>query len=317
MEEVRGPLLEMFTDDPVNWVKWAVVFTVLVIGYILAFKIYSKIEYHLSVQKKADQAREKGHVIENAKLIKARKKGTYQERKEKNKTTYSASYRYTLDGKEKEYHAYFANNYPPETIDLYYKNSPRKLFSVEEYYWQAPIGVLYLALFFMPFVLAALTGLAIGVPGFGYESSSGYEEEAETGAWNTGEIIKGPHQVKITGPEVGHPDSECDWGTYYCDDEKELDLVIQLNFVNPPLYADSMEETVLWGHTVIYKAEKIPNRAREDREQEICHAYLELDSHSYLQIDIFGISEVYTSVHKFLEDEEFQNSFTLECEKMF
>ena len=78
-----------------------------------------------------------------------------------------------------------------------------------------------------------------------------------------------------------------------------------------------MEETVLWGHNVIYKAEKIPNRAREDREQEICHAYLELDSHSYLQIDIFGISEVYTPVHKFLEDEEFQNSFTLECEKMF
>ena len=100
MEEVRGPLLEMFTDDPVNWVKWAVVFTVLVVGYVLAFKIYSKIEYHLSVQKKADLARAKGHVIENAELINVRKKGTYQERKEKHKTNYSATYRYTLDGKE-------------------------------------------------------------------------------------------------------------------------------------------------------------------------------------------------------------------------
>ncbi len=319
MEDVRGPLLEMFTDDPVNWVKWAVVFTVLVVGYVLAFKIYSKIEYHLSVQKKADLARAKGHVIENAKRIKVRKKGTYQERKEKNKTTYSATYRYTLDGKEKEYRAYFSNNYPPETIDLYYKNSPRKLFSVEEYYWQAPVGVLYLALFFMPFVLAALIGMAIGVPGFIQASGSGQAEveEAETCAWNMGEIISGPHRVKITGPEVGHPDSECDWGTWYRDDEEELDLVIQLNFVNPPLYADSMEEAVLWGHNVIYKTEKIPNRVREDREQEICHAYLELDSHMYLQIDIFGNGEVYTPAYNFLEDEKFQNSFTLEHTKMF
>lgn len=66
------------------------------------------------------------------------------------------------------------------------------------------------------------------------------------------------------------------------------------------------------GHVI-----EIPNRVREDREQEICHAYLELDSHMYLQIDIFGNGEVYTPAYNFLEDEKFQNSFTLEHTKMF
>ena len=115
MEELRDPLIEMFTDDPVNWAKWAVVFTVLVGFFILSFKIYSKIEYHLSIQKKADQARAKGHVIKNAKRIAIRKKGTYQERKKDNKRTYGATYKYTLDGKEKTYRAYFSNNYPLST----------------------------------------------------------------------------------------------------------------------------------------------------------------------------------------------------------
>ncbi len=78
MEGVRGPLLEMFTDDPVNWVKWAVVFTVLIGFFILSFKIYGKIEYHLSIQKKADQARAKGYVIENAKRIAVRKRAVSQ-----------------------------------------------------------------------------------------------------------------------------------------------------------------------------------------------------------------------------------------------
>jgi len=315
MEDVRGPLLEMFTDDPVNWVKWAVVFTVLVVGYVLAFKIYSKIEYHLSVQKKADLARAKGHVIENAELINVRKKGTYQERKEKHKTNYSATYRYTLDGKEKEYHAYFANNYPPKTINLYYKNSPRKLFSVEEYYWQAPVGVLYLALFFMPFVLAALIGMAIGVPGFTQSAGIGQEEE-----WKTGEFVYGPYQVKITAPEAGNRDPLFAWITSYHDEEEELDLEIQFKFVYPPRNYESgkePEETVLWGHKVLYETIIIPNLVREDREQELCRAYLVLEENQYLQIDIFGTDEVYTPVYKILEDEKFQSSFTLEYTKMF
>lgn len=312
MENLKEPLLEMFTDDPVNWVKWAVVFTVLIGFFILSFKIYGKIEYHLSIRKKADQARAKGHVIENAKRIAVRKKGTYQERKESNKTTYGATYQYTLDGKEKVYRAYFSNNYPPETIDLYYKNSPRKLFSVEEYYWQPHIGILYLALIFMPFVLAGFTGMALDIPFATSSNDNGSTEVADTGAWNTGTIISGPYRVTVTCPEVGHPDPECDWGTWYRDDEEELDLVIQFNFVNPPMNSESMEETVLWGHDVIYETKEIPSRAREDREQELCRAYLELGPDKYLQIDIFGINEVHTPAYKFLEDENFQSSFSLE-----
>lgn len=318
MEDVKGPLLEMFTDDPVNWVKWAVVFTVLVVGYILAFKIYSKIEYHLSIQKKADLARAKGHVIENAKRIKVRKKGTYQERKEKNKTTYSATYRYTLDGKEKEYHTYFANNYPPETIDLYYKNSPRKLFSVEEYYWQPHIGILYLAIFFMPFVLAALTAVALDIPSFSLEPDKGSAEVMDTGAWNEGTMTYDGYTITFSCPEVGHPDPESEWRTYYQDPREELDLDIKINYTDaiPPRGDNWEQEAQLWGHDIIYQEWTTQNRVWPDREQDLFVGFLELGPDHYLQIEIMGVTEVNTPPYMFLENEDFQNSFRLEYKKI-
>ena len=61
----------------------------------------------------------------------------------------------------------------------------------------------------------------------------------------------------------------------------------------------------------------IPNQVREDREQELCRAYIVIEENQYLQIDIFGTGEVYTPVKKILDDEKFQNSFSLEYTKMF
>ncbi len=319
MEGLREPLLEMFTDDPVNWVKWAVVFTVLIGFFILSFKIYGKIEYHLSIQKKADQARAKGHVIENAKRIAVRKKGTYKERKERNKTTYGATYQYTLDGKEKVYRAYFSNNYPPESIDLYYKKSTRKLFSVEEYYWQPHIGILYLALIFMPFVLAAFTGMALDIPGFTDKLDTGSAEVMDTGAWNTGTIINGPYRITFTCPEVGHPDPESEWRTYYEDPSEELDLDIKFNYADaiPPQGDYWQAETQLWGHDIVYQERKTQNRVRPDREQDLFVGYLELGPDMYLQIEIMGVGEVKTPAYMFLENENFQNCFTIEYVVMY
>ena len=314
MEELRDPLIEMFTDDPVNWAKWAVVFTVLVGFFILSFKIYSKIEYHLSIQKKADQARAKGHVIKNAKRIAIRKKGTYQERKKDNKRTYGATYKYTLDGKEKTYRAYFSNNYPPETIDLYYKNSPRKLFSVEEYYWQPHIGILYLTLIFMPFVLAGVTGVALGIPQFSLEEDRGSAEVMDTGAWESGTIITGPYRITLTGPEVGHPDPESEWRTYYEDPSQELDLDIKFNYADaiPPRGDNWEQEATLWGYDIIYQVWKTQNRIYPDREQDLFVGFLELGPDMYLQIEIMGVTEVNTPPYMFLEDEDFQQSFQIE-----
>nr|MBQ8253509.1 hypothetical protein [Lachnospiraceae bacterium] len=318
MENVKEPLLAMFTDDPVNWVKWAVVFTVLIGFFILSVKIYGKIEYHLSIQKKADQARAKGHVIENAKRIKVRKKGTYQERKEGNKQTYSATYRYTIDGEEKEYHAYFGNNYPPDTIDLYYKNSPRKLFSVEEYYWQPFIGVLYLMLIFAPFVLAALTGMALDVPSFSLEEDKGSAAVTETGAWNVGTLYDGDYCITFSCPEDGHPDAESEWRTCYKDPREELDLDIKINYADaiPPQGDCWQAEAELWGHDIIYQEHMTQNRVWPDRDQSLFVGYLEMGPDQYLQIEIIGVTEVNTRPYMFLENEDFQNSFRLEIKKI-
>jgi len=318
MEDVREPLIAMFTDDPVNWVKWVVVFTVLIGCFILSAKIYGKIEYHLSVQKKADQARAKGHVIENAKRIKVRKKGTYQERKESNKTTYSGIYRYTLDGKEKEYRAYFSNNYPPETIDLYYKNSPRKLFSVEEYYWQPHIGMLYMALIFMPFVLAAFTGMALNIPSFSFEEDKGSAEVIETGAWNEGAMYYDDYSITFFCPEEGQPDSESEWRTCYVDPREDFDLDIKINYADaiPPQGDYWQADAKLWGHDIVYQERKTQNRVWSDREQSLFVGYLEMDPNHYLQIEIMGVTEVNTPPYMFLENDDFQNSFRLEINKI-
>lgn len=315
MENVTGPLIKMFTDDPVNWVKWAVVFTVLIGFFILAFKIYSKIEYRLSIQKKADDARAKGHVIPGAKRISVHEKRSRSERNGE-ETTYSGTYKYMLDGKEKEYRAFFDTNYPPKEIDLYYKNSPRKLFSVEEYYWRAHIGILYLSLIFMPFVLAGFTAMALDIPFATGSDDKGSAEVVETGAWKEGTIIDGYYYVTITCPEVGHPDSESEWRTSYTDPREELELDIKFNFADaiPPKGEYLQGETQLWGHTMVYEERETQNRVREDREQDLFVGFLELGPDMYLQIEIMGVSEVNTPAYMFLEDENFQNCFRLEWE---
>lgn len=315
MEELKEPLLEMFTDDPVNWVKWAIVFTVLIGFFILSFKIYSKIEYHLSIQKKVDLAREKGHVIEGAKRIKVRKKGTYEERKKSNRTMYRATYRYMLDGTEKEYRSTF-DNYPPEEIDLYYKDSPRKLFSVEEYYWGGFQGILYLTLVFMPFVLAAFTAMALDIPFPGNEKGS--VEALETGAWKTATISSGDYSVTITSPEEGYPEGDCDFVTKYVDPEEYLNLEIKFFFLDelPPAEAEYPRwEDVLWGYDIVYEERKKPNLVNPRREQVLFWGYLTLGPDKYLRVEIFGVDGEFAPSYKFLQDEKFQKCFRLQCEK--
>ena len=37
---------DLFTDDPVNWIKWGAVFVILILGYVAAVPLYKKIYYH-------------------------------------------------------------------------------------------------------------------------------------------------------------------------------------------------------------------------------------------------------------------------------
>ena len=317
MSNLKSGLLRMFTDDPVNWIKWGIVFAVLIVVFIISYKITKKIEYRLSVQRKADIARSKGHVIEGARLKKARKKGTYEERKESNKTTYSGTYVYTLNGEEKEYRAYFGNNYPPKQIDLYYKNSPKKLFSVEEYYWGAPKGILFLSLIFLPFIVAALTGIALDIPSFTMNNDKGSAFVLETGEWETSTITDENYSVTIRSPEKCYPNGKFDLYTWYEDPSEELDLEVYFDFVDEvPGKEENIvrSEAVLWDNDIVYDIYEVPNRRRPERNQDLFRGYIEIGADKYIQVEIFGISEVHTPDYKFLENDDFQKSFGIETE---
>ena len=53
----------MFTDDPVNWLKWAVVFAILIGGYAVAVPLYKKVSHGMSWERKRDIAKSRDHVI--------------------------------------------------------------------------------------------------------------------------------------------------------------------------------------------------------------------------------------------------------------
>ena len=45
---IQEALITMFTDDPVNWLKWAIVFAVLIGGYAIAVPLYKKVSHGVS-----------------------------------------------------------------------------------------------------------------------------------------------------------------------------------------------------------------------------------------------------------------------------
>lgn len=149
---------ELFTDDPVNWAKWAVVFAVLILSYFVSIPLAKKVSYRLGHAYKRDLARQRGHIIK-AFITDQHSSGDVGE------YNWFAKYKYTLDGKEKVYRAYFNHpNRPPRVLYLYYVNSPRRVFSMDEYHWDVPLALLMLPIVFLPWILAALTMLALRIP---------------------------------------------------------------------------------------------------------------------------------------------------------
>ena len=61
------------------------------------------------------------------------------------------TYRYSSDGEEKHYNAYFNNpNTPPLNMELYYLDNLKKLFSYAEYHWENHKGIILLLLMALP-----------------------------------------------------------------------------------------------------------------------------------------------------------------------
>ena len=117
--EIKEAFYDLFTDNPVNWVKWGVVFLILILGYVVAIPLYKKIQYRMSWERKRDIARSRNHVIE-ATLLKKHPTG------EVARYNWYATYQYSINGEEKQYKAYFKHPMtPPLKLSLYYLNSKK------------------------------------------------------------------------------------------------------------------------------------------------------------------------------------------------
>ena len=154
---IQEAFITMFTDEPINWLKWAVVFSVLIGGYAIALPLYKKVFNGVSWERKRDIAKSRGHVIK-ASLVDKHPTG------EVSRYNWHAAYRYTIDGEERQYTACFKHPaLPPLWLYLYYVNDPDKLFSCEEYYYENYKAVLLLPAFFLPWLLASIVLVLLGV----------------------------------------------------------------------------------------------------------------------------------------------------------
>ena len=155
--DYKERLIEMFTDDPINWLKWAVVLAAFAAGFFIDFKLEKLLATILKDKEyKKKIALERGNVIRAAIIS--------ETRTERVSGDIIATYKYTLDGMEKKYTVRF--KYPngaPRILHLYYLNDPRKFFCVDTGYsgqWKA---LILFPLRFLPFILAALIGILIKV----------------------------------------------------------------------------------------------------------------------------------------------------------
>lgn len=155
---IKEGLIGMFSDDPINWVKWGIVFAILIGGYFIAIPLYKKVSYRLSWERKRDIAKSKNHVIKAA-LRKKYPDGN------PGKYSWRAIYRYEIQGEEREYHAYFKwPTTPPLYLYLYYLDNPRKPFSVDEYHYENHKAPLLLPVMLLPWILAIAAIFLLDIP---------------------------------------------------------------------------------------------------------------------------------------------------------
>ena len=145
---IKEALISLFTDDPLNWIKWGVVFAVLIAGYVIAIALYKKISYHLIWARKRDIAKSRGHIIK-ATLTNKHPSGEVAH------YNWHAVYHYTLQGEARQYTAYFKHPAtPPLFLYLSYIDNPNKLFSCDEYHYENHKGNILLPAIFLPWILA-------------------------------------------------------------------------------------------------------------------------------------------------------------------
>lgn len=142
--------IQLFGDNPISWFKWFIVFIVLGLSfYILVYKIFGKIEHKTDIKRKIEKAQAKGNMLKGI-LIKTK----IRHHKDSTKRTFRGVYEYKVNGIKYKYSTFFPDDIqPPRIINLYYINSPKKIFCEEEYEWKPYIGILYLIAIFSSFLI--------------------------------------------------------------------------------------------------------------------------------------------------------------------
>ncbi len=155
-------LTELFGNNPISWLKWVIVFGVLVLSfYLLVFQLWTKINYFFSLERKIKRARERNHIT-RGQLLHYTKNRRRDEETRQYKTTYQAWYAYEAGGVryEKRIPMY---SLPPQTLQLFWLNSPRHVFHAGTRLWRQPLGCLYLFLILAAFAIAGAAGVWLGV----------------------------------------------------------------------------------------------------------------------------------------------------------
>lgn len=157
LETIRDGLTRLFTDDPVNWVKWAIVFAVFIGSYVVLIRSKSVDRLYHKWERKRQKAERMGHVVEG-RLVKFTRAGS------DSGDSSSGAYEYEIDGVIREHRAIFDQYItPPQALRLYYINNPDRPFSTEEYHWDGFRGCLLVILNFTPFLIGAFMVWLLGI----------------------------------------------------------------------------------------------------------------------------------------------------------
>ena len=149
-------LTQIFSDNPIIWGKWLLVFAVVILTIVVRvkFKIDDKFDPSQKLDKKVKKAIDNNHII-NATLI-----SSYVDRE---KNTCREKYEYEINGEKHTYSAMFTGIYTRRILHLYYEDNRRKVFTNEEYHYYVFRGLPIIILNFSPFIVGALMVWILGL----------------------------------------------------------------------------------------------------------------------------------------------------------
>ena len=156
-------LTDLFGDNPVSWLNWIIVLGILVLSfYLLVFKLWTKINYFFSLERKIKRAQALGHTVQ-ARLLRSTRVRLRDEQHGGHRYSYQGWYAYDIDGVHYEKRIPMHTFMPPQTLRLFWLNSPRHVFHARTQLWRQPLGCLYLFLILASFAIAGAAGIWLGV----------------------------------------------------------------------------------------------------------------------------------------------------------